>query len=77
MSKHNKTDNSLLKSVSNCLFSFSCYKFVEAIFKMKLNTPVTKYTDILIFNFVNLYIIHRLWYIMPPLKLISDKPYKE
>ena len=37
-------------SVSICLFSISCYIFVETIFKMKLNTFVTKYMDILIFN---------------------------
>ena len=27
-------------------FEFSCYKFVETIFKMKLNTLITKYTFI-------------------------------
>ena len=38
-------------SVSICVFLFSCYRFVEAIVKMI--TIVTKYIDILIFNFAH------------------------
>ena len=33
------------------LFSFSCYRFIEKVLKMKLNTFVKKYTDIIIFIF--------------------------
>ena len=40
---------------SHSLFSFSCYVFVKTIFKMKPNTIVTKYTDILIFSFAHIY----------------------
>ena len=35
-------------------------RFVETIFKRKLNTLVTKYTDILIFDFAHTYIIYIL-----------------
>ena len=42
-------------SVSICLVLFSCYILVETIlvFKMKLNTLVIKYTDILILNYTH------------------------
>ena len=33
-----------------CLFSASCCRFVETIYKMKLNTISTKYKDLLLFN---------------------------
>ena len=49
--------------VSIYLFSFSCYRFVEKIFKIKLNTHVTKYTDIIIFKFSHT--IYPQWCIMP------------
>ena len=35
------------------LFSLLCCKFVETIFKMKINTHVTQYTATLSFNFVH------------------------
>ena len=36
----------------------SCYSFVETIYKMKLNTPVTKYADTLTYYYPK-------WHIMP------------
>ena len=43
--------------------SFLCYSFGETIFKMKINTHVTKYMDTLTFNF--LHPINPKWSIMP------------
>ena len=34
-------------------FLLSCYRIIDKIFKMKINTLVTKYTDIITFNFVH------------------------
>ena len=31
--------------VSNCLMSFTCCRYVERIFKMKLYTTITKHTN--------------------------------
>ena len=39
---------------SICLFSLSFYRYVEKILKIKINTLVTKYTDILIFSFAHI-----------------------
>ena len=38
-----------LNVINTCLYL--CYIIVEKIFKMKLNTLVTKYTNIVIFKF--------------------------
>ena len=35
-------------------FHFHATDFVETIFKMNMNTLVTRYTDILIFNFAHI-----------------------
>ena len=58
MTKHKKTDPLFLflegqMHLSHSVYFdfFSCYRFDETIFKLKLNTHFTKYTDILIFNF--------------------------
>ena len=56
MSKYKKTAPLFLfheGQRSICLFSVSCYSFVETIFRMKLNTLVTKYMDTFTFNFAN------------------------
>ena len=55
VSKHKRLPHSFyflkVKCICIHLFIFiSCYRFVETIFKMTLNTLITKYTDILIFN---------------------------
>ena len=44
--------------------------FVETIFKVKLNTPVTKYTDILIFHCAH--IIHHVT-VIPDLFITANQ----
>ena len=46
--------NSHMHSYSSIYFSLSCYIFLETIIKMKLNTLVTKYSNILFFNFAHI-----------------------
>ena len=64
MSKH-KTNAPLFlyfEGQNNLYPSFSCCRNVEIIFKIKLNTLFTKYTDTLISNFAH--IIYLQWCIM-------------